>query len=102
MPHLLQEAWIVIRNIYRPCLLRANSHKGASFLEIYQNCNIFNDGAFEVFTEKSTKAAETIFLEQGKPLLFGANNEKGIRLDGFTPRVVNLSDGFSADDLLDT
>jgi 2-oxoglutarate ferredoxin oxidoreductase subunit beta len=80
-------------------LLRTNQHKGASFLEIYQNCNIFNDGAFEIFTEKSTKAQETLFLEHGKPLLFGANNDKGIRLDGFTPRVVNLSDGFSAGDL---
>jgi 2-oxoglutarate ferredoxin oxidoreductase subunit beta len=80
-------------------LLRANSHKGASFLEIYQNCNIFNDGAFETFTEKGTKAAETLFLEQGKPLTFGANNEKGIKLDGFTPTVVNLADGYSADDL---
>ena len=80
-------------------LLRANAHKGASFLEIYQNCNIFNDGAFEMFTEKGTKAAETLFLEQGRPLTFGANKEKGIRLDGFTPKVVNLADGFSADDL---
>ncbi|MFM2139694.1 MAG: hypothetical protein RJA57_2001 [Bacteroidota bacterium] len=79
-------------------LLRTNQHKGASFLEIYQNCNIFNDGAFEVFTEKGTKAAETLFLEQGKPLLFGANNEKGIRLDGFTPKVVTIGEDCSADD----
>ena len=80
-------------------LIRTHQHKGASFLEIYQNCNIFNDGAFEIYTEKSSKANETLFLEQGKPLTFGANNDKGIRLDGFTPRVVNLADGFSADDL---
>ncbi|RYG45652.1 MAG: 2-oxoacid:ferredoxin oxidoreductase subunit beta [Chitinophagaceae bacterium] len=80
-------------------LIRTNQHKGASFLEIYQNCNIFNDGAFEIFTEKGSKAQETLFLEQGKPLLFGAGNDKGIRLDGFNPQVVNLSDGFSADDL---
>jgi 2-oxoglutarate ferredoxin oxidoreductase subunit beta len=80
-------------------LLRANAHKGASFLEIYQNCNIFNDGAFEVFTEKGTKAAETLFLEQGQPLVFGASKEKGIKLDGFTPKVVNLADGYGADDL---
>ena len=80
-------------------LLRANAHKGASFLEIYQNCNIFNDGAFESFTEKSSKAEETLFLEQGKPLIFGANKEKGIKLDGFTPVVVNLADGYSPDDL---
>ncbi len=52
-------------------LMRSYQHKGSSFLEIYQNCNIFNDGAFEVFTEKSSKAAETLFLEQGKPLIFG-------------------------------
>jgi len=80
-------------------LLRANGHKGASFLEIYQNCNIFNDGAFEIFTEKGTKVAETLFLEQGKPLTFGVNGEKGIKLDGFTPKAVNLADGYSADDL---
>lgn len=80
-------------------LLRANAHQGASFLEIYQNCNIFNDGAFEVFTEKATKPQETLFLEQGKPLLFGTGNDKGIKLDGFTPRVVNLNEGHSADDL---
>lgn len=79
-------------------LIRAHQHKGASFLEIYQNCNIFNDGAFETFTEKGTKANEVLFLEQGKPLVFGANNDKGIKLDGFTPKVINFSDGFSADD----
>lgn len=79
-------------------LIAANAHKGASFLEIYQNCNIFNDGAFEIFTEKSSKAAETIFLEQGKPLVFGANNDKGIKLDGFKPVVVDFNNGASADD----
>jgi 2-oxoglutarate/2-oxoacid ferredoxin oxidoreductase subunit beta len=80
-------------------LIRSNKHKGASFLEIYQNCNIFNDGAFEIFTEKSTKPAETLFLEQGRPLVFGANRDKGIRLDGFHPKVVSLLEGeFSADD----
>lgn len=79
-------------------LLRANAHKGSSFLEIYQNCNIFNDGAFEIFTEKGTKPVETLFLEVGKPLLFGANNEKGIKLDGFKPVVVDLTQGHSADD----
>jgi 2-oxoglutarate ferredoxin oxidoreductase subunit beta len=80
-------------------LLRSHGHKGASFLEIYQNCNIFNDGAFEVFTEKGTKTEETIFLEQGQPLLFGANKDKGIRLDGFKPVAVSLNEGYSADDL---
>jgi 2-oxoglutarate ferredoxin oxidoreductase subunit beta len=79
-------------------LIRANQHRGASFLEIYQNCNIFNDGAFEIFTEKGTKAQETLFLEQGKPLLFGANGEKGIRLDGFTPKIVTIGQDASADE----
>jgi 2-oxoglutarate/2-oxoacid ferredoxin oxidoreductase subunit beta len=80
-------------------LIRANQHKGASFLEIYQNCNIFNDGAFEIFTEKTTKPEETLFLEQGKPLVFGAQQNKGIRLDGFKPVVVELGGEYSADDL---
>lgn len=79
-------------------LLRANAHKGASFLEIYQNCNIFNDGAFEIFTEKGSKAVETLFLEQGKPLVFGSNNDKGIKLDGFKPVIIDFAQGFSADD----
>jgi len=79
-------------------LLRSNAHKGASFLEIYQNCNIFNDGAFEIFTEKGSKPVETLFLEQGKPLLFGVNKEKGIKLDGFRPVVVDLNEGNSAND----
>ncbi|MCX8019945.1 MAG: 2-oxoacid:ferredoxin oxidoreductase subunit beta [Chitinophagaceae bacterium] len=79
-------------------LLRAYQHKGASFLEIYQNCNIFNDGAFEIYTEKETKARETLLLEHGKPLLFGEKKEKGIRLDGFTPVVVEIGKDYSADD----
>ncbi len=80
-------------------LLKAHQHKGSSFLEIYQNCNIFNDGAFEIFTEKSSKATETLFLEQGQPLIYGANREKGIRINGLKPEIVNLADGYSADDL---
>jgi 2-oxoglutarate ferredoxin oxidoreductase subunit beta len=80
-------------------LLRANEHRGTSFLEIYQNCNIFNDGAFEVFTEKGSKAEEALFLEQGKPLVFGAQQNKGIKLDGFKPVVVEFNDGITPDDL---
>ena len=80
-------------------LVRAQQHKGASLLEIYQNCNIFNDGAFEVFTEKSTKADEVLFLEQGKPLIFGAAQNKGIKLDGFHPVIVEIGKDASIDDL---
>ena len=80
-------------------LLRAQAHKGASFLEIYQNCNIFNDGAFEIFTEKGTKADEVLFLEQGKPLVFGASANKGIKLDGFHPVVVEIGKDAALEDL---
>ncbi len=80
-------------------LARSHQHKGSSFVEIYQNCNIFNDGAFEVYTEKSTKADEALFLEHGKPLIFGANQDKGIKIEGLRPVVVNLSEGVNADDL---
>lgn len=81
-------------------LKRSHAHKGASLLEIYQNCNIFNDGAFEIFTEKGSKAEETLFVEQGKPMIFGANKDKGIRFNGLKPEVVSLADGqYTADDL---
>ena len=80
-------------------LTRSYQHKGSSFLEIYQNCNIFNDGAFEIFTEKGTKKEETLFLEQGKPLIFGENQNKGIKIDGLKPVVVELGNGVTADDL---
>ncbi len=80
-------------------LLRSAAHKGASFLEIYQNCNIFNDGAFEIFTEKSSKPEEALFLEQGNPLIFGATQNKGIKLVGFKPVIVDLAEGASTDDL---
>ncbi len=80
-------------------LLRSNGHHGTSFLEIYQNCNIFNDGAFEMFTEKGSKATETLMLEQGQPLIYGANKDKGIRLNGHKPELVDLTAGFSAADL---
>jgi 2-oxoglutarate ferredoxin oxidoreductase subunit beta len=80
-------------------LIRAQGHRGASLLEIYQNCNIFNDGAFETFTEKGTKAEEVLFLEQGKPLIFGATQNKGIKLDGFKPVVVEIGKDASIEDL---
>ncbi|HTL80312.1 MAG TPA: 2-oxoacid:ferredoxin oxidoreductase subunit beta, partial [Bacteroidia bacterium] len=81
----------------RSMLQRTNAHKGTSLLEIYQNCNVFNDGAFEIFTEKGTKKLETLFLEQGKPLIY-ADGKKGIALNGHTPRIVDLENN-SANDL---
>jgi 2-oxoglutarate ferredoxin oxidoreductase subunit beta len=80
-------------------LLRSAKHKGASFLEIYQNCNIFNDGAFEIYTDKKSKSEETLFLIQGQPLVFGANKDKGIRLNGLIPEIVELNGSVSENDL---
>lgn len=80
-------------------LYRSHAHRGASFLEIYQNCNIFNDGAFQIFTDKKTKPDHALFLENGKPLLFGHENNLGIRIDGLRPQVVQIGTDFSADDL---
>lgn len=79
----------------------ASEHTGTAFIEIYQNCNVFNDGAFFHLTEKGQKEDNVVVLEHGKPLVFGANNDKGVRLDGFTPHVVNIGNGeYSKDDLL--
>ncbi len=82
-------------------LLRAARHEGTSFIEIYQNCNVFNDGAFLQLTEKETKPDNVLYLEHGKPLVFGKDNDKGVRLNGFTPEVVSLKDGkYGMSDLL--
>ena len=62
-------------------LRRAAHHTGSAFIEIYQNCNVFNDGAFDSFTEKSHKADRQIRVEHGKPLVFGAKRDQGIRLN---------------------
>ena len=81
-------------------LKRAHDHKGTSFVEIYQNCAVFNDGAFFAYSDKETKKESAIFLEQGKPLIFGEGEAHGIKLDGLTPVIVNLSEGGnSANDL---
>ena len=61
-------------------LKAAAAHKGTAFIEIFQNCNIFNDGAFAKYLNKDSKDAENLFLEAGKPLLFD-NDTKGIVLD---------------------
>ncbi len=79
---------------------RAHHHKGTSLLEVYQNCNVFNDGAFFTFTDRATKTDTAIMVEHGKPLLFGAEKRKGIRLDTGNPVVVDLdADGLSESDL---
>lgn len=80
---------------------RAAEHKGTAFIEIYQNCNIFNNGAYERFTEKETKDDNVLVLEHGKPMVFGKNKDKGIIIDGTTPKVVSITEGkYSINDLL--
>jgi 2-oxoglutarate ferredoxin oxidoreductase subunit beta len=81
-------------------LKRAAAHKGTSFVEIYQNCNIYNDGAFDWATDKKVKDDHVLELEHAKPMVFGAKGDRGIRLDGLTPTVVRLGNGVAESDLL--
>src|SRR5262249_9089611 len=79
---------------------RAAAHKGTAFVEIYQNCVVFNDGVFEYATDKSIKSDNVLYLDHGKPLIFGKDRNKGIRLNGLDPEVVSLGNGVAVDDLL--
>ena len=81
-------------------LKRAAHHHGTSFVEVYQNCNVFNDKAWEYATSRKSKADTTLELEHGKPLIFGEDGNKGIRLNGLDPEVVELGKGITEDDLL--
>jgi 2-oxoglutarate ferredoxin oxidoreductase subunit beta len=81
-------------------LNRAAAHKGSAFVEIYQNCKIFNDEVFAYATDKSVKQDNLLFLEHGRPMIFGKDRNKGIRLHGLTPEVVSLGSGIGQDDLL--
>jgi len=79
----------------------AQAHKGTSFVEVFQNCVIFNNKTFEPITGRDVRNDQILYLEEGKPLLFGQDLDKGIRLNGLDPEVVSLSDeGTSQDDLL--
>jgi 2-oxoglutarate ferredoxin oxidoreductase subunit beta len=80
---------------------RAHKHRGASFVEIYQNCNIFNDGAFRDFTAKEVRADRTITLEHGKPMIFGKEKDRGLRVNGMKMEVVEIGkDGVTEADIL--
>jgi len=81
-------------------LERAARHRGSSFVEIYQNCNIFNDGAFRAFTDKPVRQERMLYLEHDKPLLFGNANERGIALHGVHPEVMDVSNGDVSDVLV--
>lgn len=101
------EATFIARTIDRhpkhlqEMIRRAGKHKGFAFIEVYQNCNIFNDGAFSILTEKNTKDDHVLVLEHGKPMIFGKDHDKGVILDGPHPVIVDLTTGkYSKDDLL--
>ena len=76
----------------REVLLEAQKHKGTSFVEIYQNCVIFNDGVFDEFTNKATKEEANLYLENGKPLKFGKDLSKGIILENFEPKIIDITE----------
>lgn len=77
----------------REILQKAAEHKGTAFIEIYQNCVIFNNGAFDHLTGKETKDDSSLYLEDGKPMIFGAKRNKGIMLEDYSPVVVDIDDG---------
>ncbi len=81
-------------------LRRAAEHRGTSFVEVYQNCVVFNDGTFQYAADRQLRAEHTLELEHGKPLVFGANRDKGIRLSGLEPEIVPLGGGITEKDLL--
>ena len=78
-------------------LKRAAEHKGTAFVEIYQNCIVFNDGAYGAITDKSVRDDTRLLLEHGKPLVYGKGRDKGIRLRGLEPEVVALGEGGAAE-----
>ena len=79
----------------------AAKHKGVSFLEVYQNCNIFNDGAFDYFAERSVRQDKVLYLEHGKPMIFGKDRNLGIRMNGAHPEVVTIGEnGIGEADIL--
>ncbi len=100
------EATFVARSVdvfqqhLKDVLKAAAAHRGSAFIEILQNCNIFNDGAWLDITEKDARSEHVVQLEHGKPLIFGKKRDKGIRLNGLDLEVVQLGNGVSEKDLL--
>jgi 2-oxoglutarate ferredoxin oxidoreductase subunit beta len=100
------EATFVARSvdIFQPhlkgILKKAAAHPGSAFVEVLQNCNIFNDGAWETLTDKGFRDENTISLEHGQPLVFGKERDKGIRRKGLELEVVALGKGVTEKDLV--
>jgi 2-oxoglutarate ferredoxin oxidoreductase subunit beta len=91
-------------DVYTPHLKRtlaaAHGHRGTSFVQIYQNCNIFNDGAYADLREKGTRPDHLLELKQGEPLVFGKQRDRGIRIGAtYRPEVVQLGGEVREEDL---
>jgi 2-oxoglutarate ferredoxin oxidoreductase subunit beta len=84
----------------RDAVTAAAHHTGTAFLEIYQNCNIFNDGAFDHFTEKEVRDDRCLFVEHGKPLVWGASKRWGLRMNGTALEIAEISHSFTEADAL--
>jgi 2-oxoglutarate ferredoxin oxidoreductase subunit beta len=103
---LAAEATFVARTIdtypkhIQGTLEAAGHHKGSAFLEVLQNCNIFNDGAWRDFTDRDVRADRTLELVHGEPMVFGTDRDRGIVLRGTKPEVVTLGDAVTEEDLL--
>ena len=104
---LAAEASLIARSVdthtehLQATLDRAGYHKGSVFVEVLQNCNIFNDGAYRDFTDREVREDRMLVLEHGKPMIFGKDRDKGIRLNGHRPEIVTIGvDGVGEADLL--
>jgi 2-oxoglutarate ferredoxin oxidoreductase subunit beta len=104
---LAAEASFVARSVdthtehLQATLERAGRHHGSAFVEVLQNCNIFNDGAWRDFTDREVREDRMLILEHGKPMIFGKDRDRGIRLNGLHPEVVTIGqDGITEADLL--
>ena len=103
---LAAEATMVARSVdthtdhLQATLERAGRHKGSAFIEVLQNCNIFNDGAWRDFTDREVREDRTLVLRHGEPMIFGKDRDKGIRLSGMRPEVVQLGGDIREEDLL--
>lgn len=81
-------------------LRRAAEHKGAAFVEIYQNCVVLNPTAWEHTTNTDVRDDNIVFLEEGQPLTFGKDRDKGIRMNGTEPEVVSLGGEIAEEELV--
>jgi 2-oxoglutarate ferredoxin oxidoreductase subunit beta len=102
---LAAEATFVARTVdtytehIQETLEAAGRHQGSAFVEVLQNCNIFNDGAWREFTEREVRDDRMLKLRHGEPMIFGAAADKGIRIVGLRPEVVTLGNGITEADL---